>query len=153
MNPFDCGYLRLDVICVNSHSIAKLWNSFDTKYLALSIYRHSGIPCTAKIAFKYSIQLVLMTLFIVFTNVVLFWYSSLPIEWLSPFLHCSVFLCCHSCFGGTFFYKSCTVLYFRLPQCPLSFLFYILFFLHPCSLYWQISLLCCHHSLYLWCVT
>ena len=71
MNPFDCGYLGLDVICVNSHSIVKLWNSFDTKYLALSVYRRSSIPCTAKIAFKYSIQLVLVTLFIVFTNDIL----------------------------------------------------------------------------------
>ena len=71
MNPFDCRYLGLDVICVNSHSIAKLWNSFDTKYLALSVYRCSGIPCTAKIAFKYSIQLALVTLFIVFTNGIL----------------------------------------------------------------------------------
>ena len=71
MNPFDCGYLGLDVICVNSHSIAKLWNLFDTKYLALSVYRRSGIPWTAKIAFKYSIQLALVTLFIVFTNGIL----------------------------------------------------------------------------------
>ena len=53
---------------------------------------------------------------------------------------------------GYIFYKSCTVLYFRLPQCPLTFLLYILFFLHLRSLYWRISPLCCHHSLYLWCI-
>ena len=44
MNPFDCEYLGLDVMCMNSHSVVKLWNLFNTKYLALSVYRRSGIP-------------------------------------------------------------------------------------------------------------
>ena len=54
MNPFDRVYLGFDVMCMNFHSIVRLWNSFDTMYLALSMYRRSGIPWTAKIALKYS---------------------------------------------------------------------------------------------------
>ena len=71
MNPFDCEYLGLDMMCMNSYSVVRLWNSFDTKYLTLSVYRHSSIPWTAKIALKYSMEFVYVTVFIVLMNGIL----------------------------------------------------------------------------------
>ena len=50
---------------------SKILNSFDTKYLALSGYSRSYIPCTAKIALKYSMELALVTVFIILMNDVL----------------------------------------------------------------------------------
>ena len=52
MNPFDCGYLGFYVMCVNSPSVVKLWNSFDTKYLALSVYSRSGYLMYSKDCFE-----------------------------------------------------------------------------------------------------
>ena len=75
MNPFDCVYLGLYVMCVNPHSVVKLWHSFDTKYLALSVYSHSGIPCALKIALKYSMQFAFVTTFIVLMNGILLHWS------------------------------------------------------------------------------
>ena len=70
--------------------------------------------------------------------------SLLPIEWY--FSAAIVVLWVHFFINPVRYYIS---------VCPrVHFHFYSIFsfFLHLRSLYWRISLLCCHHSLYLWCI-
>ena len=57
---------------MNSYSVVKLSNSFDTKCLALFVFSRSGIPYTAKIALKYSMLFALVTVFIVWCYVLVF---------------------------------------------------------------------------------
>ena len=63
-------------MCVNPHSVVKLWNSFETKYLALTVYSLSSITRTAKITLKCSMQFALVTVFIVMMNGILLYWSA-----------------------------------------------------------------------------
>ena len=52
-SPLDCGKRGLLVVCLKSHSLAKLVNSAEACCEPLSLLTSSGILCLVKITFNY----------------------------------------------------------------------------------------------------
>ena len=53
--PMERGYLGEEVVCWNSHSLAKLLKALEVYWDPLSDTSSDGIPCREKVSFKTSI--------------------------------------------------------------------------------------------------